>query len=128
MADKFTITVDVPRDLVRITMSGFFGEGDVLAFLGERMAAHRQLKCAPNQHVTLNDMRAMDVRSQGVVDSFRSILASPDYRSRRLAFVVTGALSRMQLMRTIEGRNAQVFEDPAAAEAWLLSADDAEAA
>ena len=125
MAGKFRIAVDVPRDLVRITMSGFFTEADILAFLGERIAAHRQLRCGPNQHLTLNDMREMDVRSQPVVDSFRSILAAPEYRSRRLAFVVTGALSRMQLMRTIEGRNAQVFEDMESAEAWLFAVDEA---
>ncbi|MEZ0242775.1 MAG: hypothetical protein ACAH11_05330 [Sphingomonas sp.] len=124
MAENFRIHVDVPRDLVRITMSGFFTEADILAFLGERRAAHRLLQCGPNQHLTLNDMRAMDIRSQPVVESFRSMLASPEYRSRRLAFVVTGALSRMQLMRTLEGRDdARCFEDVESAEAWLFASN-----
>jgi hypothetical protein len=125
MGGTFTIDVDVPRDLVRIAMSGFFSEADILAFLGERRAAHRRLQCGPNQHLTLNDMRGMDIRSQQAVESFRSILAAPEYRSRRLAFVVAGALSRMQLMRTIEGRDdARCFEDIESAEAWLFSPED----
>lgn len=123
MGEKFQIHVDASRDLVRITMSGFFTEADILAFLGARMAAHRELRCGPNQHVTLNDMRGMDIRSQPVVDSFRSILAAPEYRSRKLAFVVTGALSRMQLQRTIEGRAARIFDDVESAEVWLLATD-----
>jgi hypothetical protein len=124
MTGGLQIQVDAARDLIRITMSGFFTEDDIRAFLDARAAAHKLLRCGPNQHLTLNDMRAMDVRSQQAVDSFRAILAAPEYRSRRLAFVVTGALSRMQLMRTIEGRDAGCFEDVESAEAWLL-ADDA---
>ena len=123
MSGTFQIDVDVPRNLVRIAMSGFFSEADIHAFLEARAAAHKLLRCGPNRHLTLNDIRGMDIRSQEVVDSFRSILAAPEYRSRRLAFVVTGALSRLQLMRTIEGRDACVFEDCWEAEAWLLSED-----
>ncbi len=128
MGGEFHIHVDVARSLVRITMSGFFTEADIRAFLAEREAAHRLLRCGLNEHVTLNDMRDMDVRSQEVVESFRSILAAPEYRSRRLAFVVTGSLSRMQLMRTLSGRDARCFDDPWAAEDWLLSEGDAQAA
>jgi hypothetical protein len=128
MSGEFHIDVDVARSLVRIAMSGFFTEADIRAFLAEREAAHRLLRCGPNEHVTLNDMRYMDIRSQEVVESFRSILAAPEYRSRRLAFVVTGSLSRIQLMRTISGRDARCFDDPWAAEDWLLAEDDAQAA
>jgi hypothetical protein len=128
MSGEFQIDVDVPRSLVRITMSGFFSEADIHAFLAERAAAHKLLCCGPNEHLTINDMRAMDIRSQEAVESFRSILAAPEYRSRRLAFVVTGALSRMQLLRTISGRDARCFDDPWAAEDWLFSEHDAQAA
>ncbi|MBO9714219.1 hypothetical protein [Sphingomonas sp.] len=123
MEGCFRIEVDVPRNLVRIAMSGFFTDATIQSFLDARAAAHAKLRCGPNQHLTLNDMRGMDVRSQQVVDAFKTILAAPEYRSRRLAFVVTGALSRMQLMRTLAGRTASVFEDIDAAEAWLLSED-----
>ena len=121
MSGEFHIEVDAARDLVRIAMSGFFTEETVHRFLAARADAHHQLRCGPNQHLTLNDMRGMDVRSQPVVESFRTVLAAPEYRSRRLAFVVTGALSRMQLMRTLDGRDAHCFDDPEAAEAWLFS-------
>ena len=124
MSGDFHIEVDASRDLVRIAMSGFFDEDDIRAFLDARASAHRLLRCGPNEHLTLNDMRAMEIRSQQAVESFRSILAAPEYRSRRLAFVVTGALSRMQLMRTLDGRDARCFEDVESAEAWLLSPAD----
>jgi hypothetical protein len=124
MAGQFLIDVDVPRDLVRITMSGFFGEPEILAFLGERMMAHRRLQCGPNQHLTLNDMRAMDIRSQQAVESFRSILASPEYRSRRLAFVVGPTLARTQVVRALANRHARIFEDFWSAEAWLFAPDE----
>ncbi len=122
MAGHFQIEVDAPRNLVRIAMSGFFTDDDIRAFLAERAVAHRQLRCGPNEHLTLNDMRGMGVRSQEAVESFRTMLAAPEFRSRRLAFVVTSPLSRMQLMRTIDGRDARCFEDVADAEAWLFSA------
>jgi hypothetical protein len=124
MEGKFTIDVDQARDLVRIAMFGFFDGDDVRAFLEARAIAHRRLRCGPNRHLTLNDLRGMDIRSREVVESFTGILASPDYRSRRLAFVVTGALSRMQLLRTISGRHARCFDDVESAEAWLLAEDD----
>lgn len=123
MDGEFRIEVDAPRDLVRIAMSGFFTRETVEAFLEERRRAHARLLCGPNQHLTLNDMRGMDVRSQEIVDSFRSVLADPAYRSRKLAFVVTSALSRMQLQRTLNGRNAECFESVAEAEAWLFAGD-----
>ena len=123
MSGHFQIEIDAARDLVHITMSGFFSVEDVRAFLKRRTGAHRLLRCGPNEHLTLNDMRGMDVRSQDVVESFRALLAAPEYRSRRLAFVVTGSLSRMQLMRTINGRDARCFEDIPSAEAWLFAAE-----
>lgn len=123
MGGEFRIEVEAPRNLVRVSMSGFFTDENVREFLEERAAAHRRLRCGPNEHLTLNDVRAMDVRSQDMVESFREMLAAPEYRSRRLAFVVTSPLSRMQLMRTISGREARCFEDMHSAEAWLFECE-----
>lgn len=121
MDARFRFEVDVPHDLVRIVMSGFFTVEDVEAFARGRADAHRKLQCGPNEHLTLNDIRDLDVRSRDVVDAFRTMLAAPEFRSRRLAFVVTSALSRLQLVRTLDGRDAQCFEDMESAEAWLLA-------
>lgn len=119
---SFTIEVDIARSLVRIAMSGFFGDDDIARFVAERDIVHAQLTCAPNQHMTLNDLRGMKIQSQQAVAAFKKILGDPAYRSKRLAFVVSQTLARSQLMRALEGRDARCFESVTMAEAWLLGA------
>ena len=104
-------------------MGGLFTLPDIEAFRRDRQEAHAQLGCAPNQHLTINDLRGMKIQLQDVVAAFRSLLAEPEYRSRRLAFVAGPTLARSQLMRALSGRDARCFEDMAHAEAWLLVAD-----
>jgi hypothetical protein len=128
MNAEYSIDVDPARNLVRIRMSGFFDHDDIQGFLEARRAAHARLTCPRNAHVTINDIRDMKIQSQEIVDAFREMLAQPAYRSRRLAFIVSPTLARTQLMRAIAGRNARCFEDPWAAEAWLLSEKDIRAA
>jgi len=121
MSAEYSIQIDPSRDLVRIRMSGFFAPEDIEDFLAARRDAHARLTCRRNAHLTLNDIREMKIQSQEIVDAFRAMLAAPDYRSRRLAFVVSSTLARSQLGRALGGRDARCFEDPAAAEAWLLA-------
>jgi hypothetical protein len=125
MTASFSFHVDPERDLVRIRMGGFFRSSDIAAFLEARRVAHRKLRCPPNAHVTINDLRDMSIQSQDVVDAFHAMLAAPEYRSRRLAFVVGYTLARAQAIRALESRRARWFEDPAAAEAWLFSDEGA---
>ncbi len=120
MAADFSVDVDPSRDLVRIRMAGFFDEAGIREFLAARREAHRQLTCRRNAHVTINDLTGMKIQSQECVAMFRDMLAQPQYRSRRLAFVVSPTLARTQLMRAIGDRHARCFTDATAAEAWLL--------
>jgi hypothetical protein len=126
MSAEFSFEVDPRHDLVRIRMAGFFKQADVAAFHKARRAAHEKLRCAPNAHLTLNDIREMSIQSHDVVDAFREMLAAPEYRSRRLAFVVGYTLARSQAIRALESREARWFDDPAKAEAWLFADDLAE--
>jgi hypothetical protein len=121
MSAEFSFQVDPSRDLVRIRMGGFFAVEDIEAFLAARHEAHKQLTCLRNAHVTLNDIRDMKIQSQEIVDAFRAMLAASDYRSRRLAFIVSPTLARTQVMRALDRRDARCFEDPWRAEAWLFS-------
>src|SRR5687768_10301182 len=98
MSAKFSFQIDPLRGLVRITMKGLFTPDDVGEFVRARREAHRQLGCAPNMHLTLNDVRGMKIQPQDVVTAFRELLADPEYRSRRLAFVAGQTLARSQLM------------------------------
>lgn len=104
-------------------MSGFFTPEDIAAFVVERRRAHARLACGPNEHLTLNDLRRMKIQPRESVDSFGEMLAAPEFRSRRLAFVVAPTLAQMQLLRALAGRHARFFEDPVAAEAWLIGGD-----
>src|SRR3954470_12654034 len=127
MKAEFSLEVDAQRDLVRIRMGGFFKQADIAAFLEARRVAHQALTCAPNAHVTLNDLREMSIQSHDIVDAFREMLAAPEYRSRRLALVVGYTLARSQAIRAIERREARWFSDPAEAEAWLFAEEQDEA-
>lgn len=120
MGAEYIFQADPDRDLIRITMSGFFETSDIEGFLEARRAAHRQLRCEPNQHLTINDLRGMKVQSQNSVEAFREVLAAPEYRSRRLAFVIGRTLAFSQLGRALAGRDAACFEDMVLAEAWLF--------
>ena len=77
MDASFTFAIDRPLGLVRIVMTGLFTPECVARFLAARRVAHAALGCAPNQHLTLNDVRAMKIQPQRTVDSFHALLADP---------------------------------------------------
>ena len=118
MSARFQIDVEPARDLVRITMSGFYSAGDIDSFLAKREAAHRLLTCGPNEHLTLNDVRGMKIQSQDSVQAFQQMLSDPAYRSRRLAFLVDQTLALFQLERALANRDARCFATVQQAEAW----------
>jgi hypothetical protein len=120
MDAKFTFDIDRPLGLLRIAMSGLFTPECVAAFFEERSRAYAALGCAPNAHITLIDVRAMKIQPQLTVAAFHAMLADPQYRSRRLAFVASPTLARSQLMRALNGRECRCFADPCEAEAWLI--------
>lgn len=122
MKARFSFEVDISRNLVRMTMAGFFEPADVQRFVHERDKVHTRLLCGPNEKLTLVDVREMDMQSQEAVALFAAVLANPSNASKRIAFVVTRSLSRMQLKRAAASRTAEFFTDNvAAAEAWLSS-------
>lgn len=123
MTPRFSIVVDPDLDLVRISMSGFFHPADVANFVAERHVAHKQLRCGPNQHLTVVDIRDMAIQSQDAVAAFQKALHTPSVYSRRIAIITRNSLSRTQVRRAADGRDIAYFDDPAAAEEWLLSGD-----
>lgn len=122
MEATFSIVNDVPRGLMRITMAGFFEPADIARFVAERDRGLVTLRTRPNAHLTLVDIRAMDIQAAESVASFRQVLADPRAASRRIAFVVGRSLSTMQIRRAAQGRDTQYFEELAEAENWLLTA------
>ncbi|MDJ0278429.1 hypothetical protein QLH51_16650 [Sphingomonas sp. 2R-10] len=121
MQASFSITNDVAHGLMRITMAGFFEPADIARFVTERDAAFRQLRTRPNEHLSLVDIRAMDIQAAESVMGFQQVLSDPRYRSRRIAFVVGRSLAAMQIRRAAKGRDTQYFDEADEAEAWLLA-------
>lgn len=126
MNANFSFDVDVARDLIIIKLGGFFSQADIQAFLAEREIAHAQLRCGPNQHVTLADVRDMKIQAQDIVAEWGNVLSGSAYRSRKLAFVQASTLARMQLKRAAAMRDVQYFTTISDAEAWLFADDDHE--
>ena len=119
---NFTIELDPSHDLVRIRLSGFFSVDDVGRFEAELLLAHRRLGCGrKGGPLTIADISGMAIQSQDVVARWSAFLANPAHRSRRLAFLVGSTLARMQLQRTIGGRDAMVFTAADEAERWLFA-------
>jgi hypothetical protein len=77
------------------------------------------LHLPPNQHDTLADITEMNIQSQDVVAAFTLFMGDPHVQSRRLAFVISSSLSRMQAQRLTQRDTVGFFEDVHGAEAWL---------
>lgn len=122
MAGSYSFDIDERRDLVLMTLGGFFTIEEIAAFDQARGAAYQRLRCAPNQHVTLIDMRATVIQSQEAVDAFTKSISEPSTKSRKVAFVVSKSLARLQVKRVAAQRDAAYFTTLEEAEAWLLGA------
>jgi hypothetical protein len=122
MAPRFTITADPALNLVTIIMGGFFAQPDIDAFERARDIAHRKLRCGPNQHLTLVDMRDMMIQSQEAIAGFQRVLNSPAAKSKRIAIITSQTLARMQVERAAVRRDVQYFSgELAEARQWLLT-------
>jgi hypothetical protein len=119
MAGQFDISIFPADDLVRLTMSGFFEPPEIQRLAGGMVEAVARLGCAPHQHVTLCDIRAMAIQSQDAVGHFSRLVGAEPIRSRKLAFVTAKSLSRLQARRLTDRPDVEFFETIEAAEAWL---------
>ena len=128
MDANFSIQVGVGLSLVRITLRGFFEPADVARFVAARDLAHQQLRCGPNEHLTLVNITDMQIQSQESVIEFQRVLSTPETASKRIAFVVAKSLARSQIQRAAQARSAGYFQSTEEAEHWLLTGDAAAAA
>jgi hypothetical protein len=125
MSAEFSIDVDTDRNLVRIVMAGFFDAAGIARFDAARHEAYRRLTCGPNAHDTLVDIREMQIQSQESIADFQRLLSGSALRGRRIAFVVSKALARLQVQRTAQGRLVDYFGTVETAEGWLMRPADA---
>lgn len=122
MAPWFTIKTTPALNLVSMKMGGFFDQDSIDQFEAARDAAHRELTCGPNEHLTLCDMREMMIQSQEAIVGFQRVLNNPATYSKRIAIVVSQTLARMQVERAAERRDVRYFTgDPAEARTWVIT-------
>lgn len=121
MTGDFELHVDPKRKLLRVTMSGFFDAPQIMRMAQAVVTTFRQHGFAPDELLTLVDIRQMDIQSQDAVQQFQDLLSTEDTRSRRLAFIVARSLARLQIKRAASHREAEYFEDEASAEAWIAA-------
>ncbi|VXD00299.1 hypothetical protein [Sphingomonas sp. 8AM] len=119
MQGWFRIEADRRASLIRLTMGGFFDSETVVAMRAQMVTAIDSLTCPPNEHLTLCDMRSMDIQSQERVEEFSRLVGSDDVRSRRLAFVTAKSLARLQAKRLSSRPGLEFFSDPESAHDWL---------
>lgn len=122
MAADFKFTVEPIRSFVRIDMAGLFVAADIERFIAAQDVAYRQLRCAPNQHVTMVDMCKMEIQPQMSVAAFQQRLGDPKVAARRIAFIVSKSLARMQIKRATDGLTTSFFSSETEALQWLYGA------
>jgi hypothetical protein len=127
MTGTFTVDADPRQQILRITMSGFFEPAQIAELRDGVVTALAQLRCPPGRHLTLVDIRQMDIQSQEAVAHFEQLLSTPQVRSRKIGFVVARSLARLQIKRAASQRDAEYFENVADAEAWLTCQTEADA-
>ena len=124
MNAQFTNVADRANHTLRVTMSGFFQQADVEAFLRDIRMKLDQLRCGPNEHLMLCDARGMSIQMQHIVQSFAGIVGDPQLRSKRLAFVNGTSLSRLQTRRLTDREGVAFFNNMKEAETWLIHGSD----
>ncbi|MBB4100297.1 hypothetical protein [Sphingomonas kyeonggiensis] len=119
-----SIQVDLDRKLVDLRIGGLISPEDA-AWIGEELrAAIRALGPDVGKHVTLYDGSGVPVVPQETVELIKNTLDNPAVRAiwaRKVAFVVSTALARMQAQRLREVRaDIGIFDDRERAIAWLM--------
>lgn len=118
MEASYSVTPDKSRNLVRVKMAGFFDQEGVQEFAATYRQVLSHLK-APG-HLTLVDITGMNIQAQDIAGAFAALLASPDVRSRRLAFVCSSSLARLQAQRLTDREGVEFFDRMGDAEDWLF--------
>lgn len=119
MSGRFEIEAVRDLSLIRIVMGGFFDSATIVRMRTDLGKAIATLSCRANDHITLCDIRAMNIQSQEQVGEFSRLVGSGDIRSRRLAFVTATGLARIQARRLTNREGVEFFSDPDAALTWL---------
>jgi hypothetical protein len=120
----FTVRIDVPRKYVEICLIGLWDDAIAQRFERELrglLPALPQGGCPIGEQNTLFDSTAFPVQSQDVTARLAGMAADRSIGSRRIAVLVSSALSKLQTRRIAPGYG--VFDDREEAMHWLFEPD-----
>jgi hypothetical protein len=115
----YSITVDRPRRIVCVTMSGFFSAEEVSAFARDEQAAAASLQCPSGQFGLLLQAGGGMTQSQDVVAAFQALMIDLPLKAGRIAIVSGSALLKLQLRRIMTSERTGVFDTTDDARAWI---------
>ncbi len=124
-AVDFAVEVDRDVHLVSVSVAGVPSPEDVGWIAEEVRAAILSLGPHAGEHRTLYDARGIHVLPQATTDFVLKDFAdtAQTHWARRLAFVASTMLTRLQIRRIVEVRpGAMLFDNVEEARAWLLDA------
>ena len=124
MTPSVMFSVGLAQKLLRVEMAGFFTLAAVADYAEQRLSAFKRLRCGPDEHITLCDVRSCQVSSQDVLAAFAIALNDPATRARRIAFLTESRLMRQQIRRMVDGDRARCFSSEKDALAWLYASND----
>lgn len=123
---SYQIEIDVARNLVRTTLSGYWDEPLFRRFTKEFEQAFAKLVSQgyrPGSHHYLCDAREHSIQSQEVMVLFEGTAVYCAETVRRCALLMTGSLHRMQSGRLASTDQFQFFSLEDEALAWLFADD-----
>lgn len=118
----YDISVDVEKNLIRISAEGFWLESHFNSFLADLSGAHSELKCRFGKHIILCDVTKLNIVSQQLAENLINELNSQGpHDAEWVAIVCNTALLKLQFQRFLKRPRAKIFEDLISAEEWLLA-------
>ena len=108
--------------ILRITISGFWTDPVMADFVRDLTAAVRRMPVGPEGHCILCDVSGAAIQSRSMYEGFAALLADKRRPARRIAFLSTNPISRMQARRMISAREGvALFDDEPEAVRWLTA-------
>lgn len=118
----FDVSADISRNLLSITMQGFWDAATFDAFAVEFETALQVLHRAGGCELALVDGSHFAVQSKDILGRFAAIMQkNGPYLAKRTASVVPTELNRMQAKRVTESISRRDFTNREEAEAWLFA-------
>lgn len=115
----YQISLDEERRVLRAELTGLWDLETLDSYASERTAKLKSAGWRTGEFDDLVDLRKHHVQAKEVAAKGDEYCLSAEPRPRKLALIVTSALSRMQVARIVDGTVEKLFDNEQAALDWL---------